>query len=81
VKVPTLLFYGDDDSWTPVEPSINAWRRARGDQVEVVVLAQTGHEPKLPDGSISPEYEQKLVDWIHARDPGSTRPPNSHSQT
>jgi len=63
VRIPTLLFYGDDDGWTPVEPSIAAWRRARGDQVEIVILAETGHEPRLPSGSISPEYEQKLIDW------------------
>jgi pimeloyl-ACP methyl ester carboxylesterase len=65
-RVPTLLFYGDDDSWTPVEPSIEAWRRARGAEVEIVVLAETGHEPCLPSGSISNDYEQKLVDWVHA---------------
>ncbi len=67
VRIPTLLFYGDDDSWTPVEPSIEAWRRARGDQVEIVVLAETGHEPRLPSGSISAEYERKLTDWARAR--------------
>ena len=29
VRVPTLLFYGEDDGWTPVGPSIEAWREAR----------------------------------------------------
>ncbi len=67
VSVPTLLFYGDDDSWTPVEPSINAWRRARGDEIEIVVLAETGHEPTHPDGTIEPEYERKLVEWLRAQ--------------
>src|SRR5205814_429801 len=33
VRVPTLLFYGDDDSWTPIEASIDTWRRARSDDV------------------------------------------------
>jgi pimeloyl-ACP methyl ester carboxylesterase len=64
VHVPTLLFYGDDDSWTPVQPSIDAWRRARGDRVEIAVLPTTGHEPTLPTGQISPEYERTLVEWV-----------------
>jgi uncharacterized protein len=66
VAVPTLLFYGDDDSWTPVEPSIAAWRRARGDDVDIVVLPGTGHEPKLADGAVSPAYERKLVEWLRS---------------
>jgi pimeloyl-ACP methyl ester carboxylesterase len=67
VRVPTLLFYGDDDSWTPVQPSIDAWRRARGDEVEVVVLPATGHEPVQPDGELSQAYERMLVEWVRAR--------------
>jgi pimeloyl-ACP methyl ester carboxylesterase len=67
VRVPTLLFYGDDDSWTPVQPSIDAWRRARGDEVDVVVLPGTGHEPVKAGGELSPEYELMLVDWVRAR--------------
>ena len=66
VRVPTLLFYGDDDSWTPVGPSIEAWRRARGDQADIVVLPNTGHEPINEDGEISREYEQKLIEWVGA---------------
>ena len=38
VRVPTLLFYGEADSWTPVEPSVEAWRAARGDEVDIVVI-------------------------------------------
>jgi len=64
VRVPTMLFYGDDDSWTPVGPSIATWRRARGDAVDVVVLAGTGHEPVDSDRTISAEYERKLVEWV-----------------
>jgi len=64
VRVPTMLFYGDDDSWTPVGPSIATWRRARGDAVDVVVLAGTGHEPVDSDATISAEYERKLVEWV-----------------
>jgi uncharacterized protein len=69
VNVPTLLLYGDDDTWTPVEPSIAAWRRARGDAVDVRVLAGTGHEPLTEDGHVAPAYEQELLSWLaaHAR--------------
>lgn len=67
VRAATLLFYGDDDSWTPVEPSIDAWRRARGDEVEIVVLPGTGHEPTFADGTISTHYEHRLVEWLKAR--------------
>jgi hypothetical protein len=41
VRVSTLLFYGDDDTWAPVDASIEAWRRARGDRTEIVVLEDT----------------------------------------
>jgi hypothetical protein len=33
-RVPTLLFYGEDDAWTPVAASIEGWPQARGDDVE-----------------------------------------------
>ncbi len=69
VQVPTLLFYGDDDTWAPVDASIEAWRRARGDQAEVVVLEDTGHEPIHPNGEIARQYEQKLVEWVRAVQP------------
>jgi uncharacterized protein len=64
VRVPTLLIYGDDDSWTPVQASVDVWRRARQDAVDVVVVRGTGHEPKLASGTISPFYEQTLLDWL-----------------
>ncbi len=64
VRVPALMFYGADDAWTPVEPSVRAWREARGDDVEIVVVPEASHEMSLLDGSISLEYEQKLVDWL-----------------
>jgi uncharacterized protein len=66
VRVPTLLFYGADDSWTPVEPSVEAWRAARGAEVEIVVVPGAEHDLTLPDGSFAPEYEQRLVDWLTA---------------
>ena len=64
VQVPTLLFYGGADSWAPVEPSIEAWRAARGDQVEIIVIPDAEHDLTLPDGSLSPEYQRSLVDWL-----------------
>jgi pimeloyl-ACP methyl ester carboxylesterase len=67
VTVPALLFYGDDDSWSPVPESIQAWRLARNHEVEIVVLPGTGHEPTLADGTISPIDEEKLAAWLAAR--------------
>jgi pimeloyl-ACP methyl ester carboxylesterase len=64
VRVPTLLFYGAEDSWTPVEPSVEAWRTARGDEVEIVVVKGAEHDLTLPDGTFAPEYERALVEWL-----------------
>jgi pimeloyl-ACP methyl ester carboxylesterase len=64
VRVPTLLFYGEADSWTPVAPSVEAWRAARGDEVEIVVIPEAEHDLTLPDGSLSAEYQQTLIDWL-----------------
>ena len=64
VRVPTLCFYGAADSWTPVEPSVEAWRAARGEEVEIVVIPEAEHDLTLPDGSFAPEYDRKLVEWL-----------------
>jgi uncharacterized protein len=66
VRVPTLLFYGDADSWTPVEPSVAAWRAARGDEVEIVVIPGAEHDLTMPDGTFAAEYERRLVEWLTA---------------
>jgi pimeloyl-ACP methyl ester carboxylesterase len=66
VRVPTLSFYGAADSWSPVEPSVEAWRAARGDNVEIVVIPEAEHDLTLPDGRFAPEYDAKLVDWLRA---------------
>ena len=63
-RAPTLLFYGEADSWTPVAPSVEAWREARGNEVEIVVIPRAEHDLTLPDGTLAPEYEQKLVEWL-----------------
>lgn len=67
VRVPTLLFYGEDDAWTPLGPSIEAWRHARRDDIEIVIVPEADHELTLPDGTLAPEYERTLVDWLTRR--------------
>ena len=62
VRVPTLLVYGEDDDWMPVGESIDAWRRARGNEVDIVRLPGVGHAPYG-----SPEYEEALLGWLRAR--------------
>lgn len=72
VRVPVLLFYGEDDEWQPIDESVAAWRRAAeragNADVTVVRLAGTGHAPTLGGreeiDAIAPEYERTLVDWL-----------------
>jgi pimeloyl-ACP methyl ester carboxylesterase len=64
VRVPTLAFYGESDSWTPVEPSVEAWKHAPGGAVEVVVIPEAEHELTLPDGTLASEYERALLAWL-----------------
>jgi len=66
VRVPTLSFYGELDSWAPVEASVTAWRDARGDGVELVVIPGAEHDLTVPDGSVAPEYDRRLVEWLTA---------------
>jgi pimeloyl-ACP methyl ester carboxylesterase len=67
VRVPTLLFYGEADSWTPVEPSVAAWRAARGPEVEIVVVPCAEHDLRLSDGTLAPQYEPTLLGWLTSR--------------
>ena len=64
IDVPALLFFGERDSWSPVQASVDTWRRARGDSVEIVVIPSAEHDLTLPDGTIAPEYERTLVGWL-----------------
>jgi pimeloyl-ACP methyl ester carboxylesterase len=66
VRVPALLFFGEEDSWSPVQPSVDTWKRARGEDAEIVVIPGAEHDMTFPDGTISPEYERRLVDWLSA---------------
>jgi len=63
VSVPTLLFYGAKDEWSPVDASVEAWHRARGADAEVVVVPGAAHDLSLPDGSLPVAYGERLVEW------------------
>lgn len=65
VNVPALLFLGERDSWSPVPESVKTWRRAKPD-AEVVVIPDAEHDMTLEDGTIAPEYERRLVEWLRA---------------
>ncbi len=75
VHCPVLLFYGEEDEWTPVEPSIAAWRRAAATAVNtdltVVRLPDTDHAPTTGGvherDAISPAYTDALTDWLDRR--------------
>ena len=63
VRVPALLFFGERDSWSPVPESVETWKRAKAD-AEILVIPEAEHDMTLPDGTISPEYERTLMDWL-----------------
>lgn len=65
VRVPALLFFGERDSWSPVDPSVAAWREAKPD-ADVVVIPDAEHDLTLPDGTIAPQYEHTLVEWLRS---------------
>ena len=65
VRVPTLLVYGDEDEWIPVDESLAAWREARGDEIDIVMVLGTGHEPAHGE-DVSSEYEESLLTWLRA---------------
>ena len=71
VRCPVLLFYGEKDAWTPIEPSIAAWKRAGNANLMVVRLPGTDHAPTLGGvhdrEAISPAYTQTLTAWLDER--------------
>jgi pimeloyl-ACP methyl ester carboxylesterase len=71
VRCPVLLFYGEEDAWTPIEPSIAAWKRAGNANLTVVRLPGTDHAPTLGGAhdreAISPAYTQTLTAWLDER--------------
>ena len=72
VKVPTLLFYGEDDEWQPIDASIAAWRRAAAEagnpDVTILRLPGTAHAPTRSGredvDSVDPDYERALIAWL-----------------
>ncbi len=63
-SVPVLAIYGADDAWTPVDASVEAWRRARGDAADILVVPDASHELRLSDGRLSPMYEERMLGWL-----------------
>jgi pimeloyl-ACP methyl ester carboxylesterase len=68
VWCPVHLFYGSEDEWTPVEPSIRTWRDATArssTSLTVTELPGLGHAPVNPsDGGVSAAYETTLLGWL-----------------
>jgi pimeloyl-ACP methyl ester carboxylesterase len=71
VRCPVLLVYGESDEWTPIEPSVAAWERARDAEVTVIRLAGADHAPTLGGvherDAISSEYTEVLTEWLDQR--------------
>jgi pimeloyl-ACP methyl ester carboxylesterase len=72
VHCPLLLFYGQEDEWTPIEPSIEVFKGAAAaagnTDLTVIRLPGADHAPTLggaPERSaISPAYTDALTDWL-----------------
>jgi pimeloyl-ACP methyl ester carboxylesterase len=66
VRCPALAFFGEDDEWVPVSDTVERWRSCARGELTVVRLPGTTHEPVV-SGTISPLYEETLVDWLRRR--------------
>ena len=68
VRVPTLLFYGEDDEWQPTDASVAAWEQAGTRDLMIARIPKTGHAPTAPGGtdvaSVHPRYTDTLGAWI-----------------
>ena len=72
VHCPVLLFYGEEDEWTPIEASVAAWEGAAAaagnDALTVVRLAGADHAPTFGGvhdrGAISRAYTEALTGWV-----------------
>ncbi len=62
VDVPTLLLYGTDDLWLPVQESVAVWRKHHP-QIEVVYAEGASHD-LTRDGRPAPEVEERLLRWL-----------------
>lgn len=77
VRCPTLLFYGETDSWMPIDDSIAAWRRSSAAELTVHRVAGHDHllmregsvvDPAVGDSpaaatAISQQYADLMADW------------------
>jgi hypothetical protein len=63
VPVPTLALWGEDDSWTPVAPSVEAWQQACH-SVETVIVPNAEHDLTRPNGAFAEEFDRTLVNWL-----------------
>jgi pimeloyl-ACP methyl ester carboxylesterase len=65
IRVPTLLVFGSDDIWVPVEESIANWKSLDlAAPVTTVMIPEATHDMLTPSGEISPDYEHALRDWL-----------------
>ena len=68
VRVPTLIFYGEDDERQPTDASVAAWERAGTRDLMIARIPKTGHAPTAPGGtdvaSVLPRYTDTLGAWI-----------------
>ncbi len=67
LRCAVLAFYGADDEWTPVEPSVRAWAALQPARAEVHVLDGASHSLHDRSGSLHPRYEARLVTWLVER--------------
>jgi pimeloyl-ACP methyl ester carboxylesterase len=73
LRSPTLLLFGADDPWIPIDESIRIWRRAAPSALALTieVIDGVGHEMVAADpleilvsGQPARAYEETLVRWI-----------------
>jgi uncharacterized protein len=72
VVVPTLLFYGETDEWSPIHQSLGSWKvgqqASHNQDITIVRPRGTAHAPTIGSGlsvrAISPDYTYAMVDWL-----------------
>ncbi|WFE30879.1 hypothetical protein O7623_28995 [Solwaraspora sp. WMMD791] len=78
VRCPTLLFYGETDSWMPIDDSIAAWHRSSSAELTVHRVAGHDHllmregsdvDPAVGDNraaeaAISQQYADQMAAWL-----------------
>jgi len=62
VDIPTLLIYGTDDLWTPVDSSVEVWQRHHPD-AGVRMIDGASHD-LLIGGGLAEPYEAILTEWL-----------------